>query len=123
MILNDEDLSEILGYFSLSIKAILLTDSVSNTKRQELTKSKNSELIAGYLIAQIARSDSSKKGFGKEIINLAIERIKTAQKEVAGRFLYLDCKEYLKSYYENIGFRFMQNNPENKDYIQLYAII
>lgn len=115
-LLDDSNLKKINGYFSLSIKSVDISSTdLKNSKKQKLAKSKEVKHLAGYLLAQLARDDSSQKGIGKTLIELAIERIRVAQKEVAGRFLYLDCKNELRQYYEKMGFNYMQQNPEKKN--------
>jgi len=91
---------EILGYFTLAVKNFAFHEKLSKEKRKKLLgmASSATEDIPGYLIGQIAKN-SAMEDKPKATVNLhillekAIERIVTAQKNVGGRFVFLDCKK------------------------------
>ncbi len=127
LVLDDDSLSvakiQINGYFSLSVKSILFSEEVSKTKRKHLAKNDTVSHVGCFLLGQIAKDDKMHAGYGKEILDMAISKIRTAQQNVACRFLYLDCIKSLRSYYEKQGFKYMQVNPENNSLIQMYIMI
>ena len=128
LVLDDDALQndkiKLLGFFTLGIKSIIFGEDATLTKRNEIAKSKIEKSIACFLLGQIARDDkNSKKGFGKIIFDEAIRKIKMAQQNVAGRCIYLDCKKEMKDYYINLGFKLLQNNPEDQSLFQMYTKI
>lgn len=122
-ILFNNTSTDIDGFFSLSIRTLVLDNSISSTKKKLLSKHNNVQYVSGFLIGQLARNDNAAKGTGKKLVLEAIKKIKEAQINVAGRFIYLDCKSCLQFYYESLGFTFLQKNKNNADYIQMYSIL
>ncbi len=120
---NTKDKIKIKGFFSIALKTLELTSTLSNNQRKKILKCSNDDNIACYLIGQLGRDDSTDKGFGKELLETAISYIKAACNIVGGRLVYLDCKRELKDYYENAGFKYLQDNKENNQLIQMYVII
>lgn len=127
LVLDDEKLEDgeikINGYYTLAIKSIQLSSSLSNNVKQTIAKSKQAEHVAGYLLAQLGREQSTCKGYGKELLNLAVEDIKLAQKQVGGRLVYLDCDNSIKDYYAKQNFKILQNNIDDNSLLQMYIII
>jgi len=67
----------------------------------------NTKDIPCFLIGQLAKSDKFlNKKLGRNIMDLAIEKIETAQKIVGGRFILLDAvnNEKVIKFYEEFGF-------------------
>lgn len=121
-LLNDYSY-KIDGYFSLSIKPLIIQPTVSKNQQKNITKSREIDLVEGYLLGQLARDDNSEKNTGEKLLSLAIERIRSAQKEVGGRLVFLDCVKELEEYYTKNGFKFLQANEDDKQYIQMYCIL
>jgi len=123
----DEDVSEfkIKGFFSIAVKAFYFANETQDENRLKISKSiKNS--VPAFLIGQLSKCDNQPKGVGSEILKYAIEKIKTVQNVIGGRFIYLDYKKdklKLYDFYHNNGFEFMQNNPEHNEYNQMYIVI
>lgn len=111
---------EIDGFFSLAIKLFHFT-----TDENDFNVKKGKPFPA-YLIGQLARADSSKKGLGKTLLNVAIRYIKAAELLVGGRLIYLDCKATMINYYEKYGFKYIQDRvkPDKNGNIlkQLYLV-
>ena len=110
------------GYFSLALKVFSFSADISNRQRRSLS-GKSEREVPAYLIGQLARDDNAPRGTGKELIHTAIQYIRNAQFYVGGRIVYLDCKDALKSYYENYGFRYIQKSARDPQLNQMYLII
>ncbi len=116
----DESAGEIIGFFTLAIKALILTDSAKKILREEHNILNKNQ--PAYLIGQLAKADSEPRGVGKDYLEIAISKIKEAHDIVGGRFIYLDCKEKLCGYYQELGFKHLSYNEKTKLY-QMYISI
>ena len=63
-----------------------------------------------YLLGQLARSIDSPKGFGKNLIDYAIGRLREAKEIVGCRMARLDCSDDLIDYYKDNGFKPIRSN-------------
>lgn len=56
---------------------------------------------------------------GDELLQLALDKIKQIQKEMGGRFVYLECedKEFLVEFYQQNGFVKFGNRKKDRDEI------
>jgi hypothetical protein len=123
IISNADNTYSIKGYFTIALQVLNITYDIPNKDRRIITAGKiKRENIAGYLIGQIAKCNGVAKGYGKFLVNTAIEIIKIANSLVSGRILYLDCKDVLVNYYIEQGFKFLRKDAEDI-YNQLYMII
>ncbi len=119
----DDINGKIKGFVSIALKSLDTAHDLSNSQRKKILKHSSEDNIACYLIGHLCRDDATEKGFGKELLEIAISYIKTASNIVGGRLVYLDCKQELMGYYESFGFKYLQVNKENNQLIQMYAII
>lgn len=127
-----DETGDIVGYFALAIKSIAISDSLFATHRKELEALSHTPVardckyihpyVPAYVLALIGKDDTkfSKDKFGGPFLGLVIETIlkiiQSAQRNVGGQVLYLDCEKGLMGYYGNNenGFSFFQENPDNK---------
>ncbi len=113
LILNDDAWSngniQIDGYFSLAIKIINFSKDLGSEFSFKIFERKRNSAPA-YLIGQLAKSDSMPKGFGCEILQVALSKIRLANEQVGGKLIYLDCKPELISYYVKHGFKYFQTS-------------
>lgn len=122
--LNDEAWAKgkivIEGYFSIAIKNLYFNEDVSSIEKLygEIPKS-----IPAYLIGQLARAECTVSGFGKMMLNEALEYICSASNLAGGRVVYLDCLLERKTYYESNGYEFLQDKRNDDKLIQMYRII
>jgi len=59
---------------------------------------------------------------GAMYLQEAVSYIMNASNLVGGRIIYLDCASGRKSYYERLGFQYLQNKQKS-DLIQMYKVI
>ena len=135
------DLYEIAGYYSLTIKPVIFKGSVlSNTARKviERVSKYDSQLdeysASAYLIAQLGKNlklPAEKRIPGKNLLEFAVNSIKEAQKLVGGTIVFLECENHKKllDFYELNGFRAFSSrtventNTEIQVLNQLYRLI
>ena len=132
-LLNDFDDDKILGYFALTHKAVLISNSqLSNTSRKKLERFARLDRATGeymasaFLIAQFGKNygiDNGRRITGKQLMDVANDILVNIQRQIGGGIIYLDCedKEKLQQFYINENFhkfgeRF--SDEEEQKYIQ-----
>lgn len=131
----DENDGQILGYFTLTHKAIeIKNDNISNTIRRKLSAharldtDTNTFTASAFLLAQIGKNygaDNGERITGNELIGYANDIITDIQHRIGGGIIYLDCedKQHLKDFYigknhyKIFGERY--SNSENICYLQM----
>lgn len=121
----------ILGYFSVSLKVLELSDELSNRKRKILDglsaklHGKVIKSVPCYLIGQLARnsdiSDEHSVG-GAELINRAMSVIRSTETLVGGRYVLVECRDTpeLIKFYEDNNFEQFEKLPfENAPMVQM----
>ena len=113
---------EIMGFFSLGIRCLEVLDEcgLSNSLLKKLNRSEEG-VAQAYLLGQLSRAKGF-KGFGKILIDEALNRIRAAQEIVGCRVIRLDCADELIGYYQEYGFHFVKKNPD-KDLNQMIMLI
>ncbi|MBQ9389667.1 MAG: GNAT family acetyltransferase [Synergistaceae bacterium] len=124
---------EILGYFALTHKAVLIPDvTMSNTSRRKLERyarldrSTGDYMASAFLIAQFGKNygvDNGKRISGRDLMNIANDILVNIQNQIGGGIIYLDCEdnESLKQFYTDekfqpFGERF--SDEDKQKYIQ-----
>jgi hypothetical protein len=116
LVVDEENSSEIIGYFTLTIRHFKLQYEISKSTRQKLAGSRDADIFSTMLIAQLGRSDLYKgKVPGKEILDLALQNCKMIH-DLAG--LRVVCVEYenipyLNDFYMVNEFVYLGKNPDN----------
>ncbi len=132
-IVVDTDDGDILGYFALTHKAVLIpSTNLSKTSRKKLERYARLDRATGeymasaFLIAQFGKNYAVDEGgriSGSELMNIANDILVNIQRQIGGGIIYLDCedREKLKRFYEDekfqtFGERFSEE--DNQKYIQ-----
>ncbi|WP_343101010.1 N-acetyltransferase [Romboutsia sp. MSSM.1001216sp_RTP31141st1_G3_RTP31141_220114] len=125
--MNIKNEMKLLGYFTLSNKAISIhKKSLSNKLRSRISKFGNYEneynayTLSAILIGQIGKNyanEVNKFIKGEEILKIACDKVKNAQLDIGGRVVYLECEdvEYLVDFYTNNGFHSFGKRMLDKD--------
>lgn len=128
--LFQEGTINILAYFALSLKVLILPEEMSIRARKEYDGFSGKihgqpvREIPCYLIGQLARDsriDSSVLS-GSEIIDTAMSVIGPSFKGVGGRWVIIECHntQPLIDFYEKNAFRFIMERPsEDIDMVQM----
>jgi len=132
----DEEKNVIVGIYTLSHKAIEITNAnISNTTRKKLLryaaldKDTDKYNISAFLIAQFGKNNAIPEECsitGNELMDLTFELLKHVQYCVGGGVVYLDCEDVEKvlEFYQNDCNRFKifgerKSEIEDKRYLQL----
>lgn len=106
----------IVGYFALAQKSIEISGTRvgSNLKRRiakfgSFDPEAKSYRVSAALIAQLGKNcinGYNKLITGRELLQLAVNKIKAVQLDIGGRIIYLECEdvEPLNEFYNNFGF-------------------
>ena len=114
----DEDLADVLGYFTLLIKPFTIQAKQLSSKNRRLIarfSEENSETgdytASVYLIAQIGKNYSIQEELqisGNDLLNLALDKLRAAQDLIGGKLVLVereaDRDKLLKFYIDN-GFK------------------
>ena len=105
-LLNDFDDDKILGYFALTHKAVLISNSqLSNTSRKKLErfarldKATGDYMASAFLIAQFGKNygvDGGKRITRKQLMDVANDVLVNIQRQIGGGIIYLDCEDIEK---------------------------
>ena len=120
----------IQGYFTISLKDLILPENFSIRARKELDgyrgkiHGKPIREVPCYLIGQLARNDSCSTTdlSGDSIMGEAIAVIDMVYNAVGGRYVMVECRdnEKLKSYYSKNDFKeFLKMPNEEQPMVQM----
>lgn len=113
---SDETEKYLVGYYTLANKIIEVEKkSVSKRVYKRMLQFRYSSfsedgcIVPAILIGQLGKNYADGNDtliLGDELLNMAIERIKTIQGEIGGKFAYLECedKKKLIDFYERNNF-------------------
>lgn len=108
---------ELVGYYTIASKWISVDrNSVTSREARKLREhgifeeKTNKYIVSGPLIGQLGKNFTDGNDTlisGSELLNLAIEKVKMVQREVGGRFVYLECEDNKKllDFYQNNNFK------------------
>lgn len=139
---DDEKYMEFVGYYTITYKVITVDRSaLSNTEAKKLKnqgvydESKQEYSVSAPLIAQLGKNYTNGNDTlidGADLLHLAVNNIRKIQKEIGGRFMYLECedKEKLLDFYTKHNFKIFGKRTLDKDetdvngeyLIQLFAM-
>ena len=103
---------QILGYVSLGIKCITISDceNLSKNTIKHLNVENGTQVAQSYLLGRLARSSDAPQGIGSKLMEFAFERVKISEQNVRCHLIRLDCISDLIPYYESHGFRRINKN-------------
>lgn len=114
---EDEREKELVGYYTIASKFITIQRSVVNSNEARKLREHGAfdpqakeYTIAAPLIAQLGKNYNNGNDSliaGRDILQMAMEKVKKVQNEVGGRFVYLECEEKKKlmDFYEKNHFK------------------
>jgi hypothetical protein len=116
------DEKTLLGYFTLSLKALLLSDTLSKRTIGDIDGFSRTATETGIiLIGQFGKDKEKAKNVrGSDLFDKCIETVYEIYEAVGSRFVMIECKEIenVVSFYENNGFRKLQVSNDGK-YLQM----
>lgn len=139
---EDEKYTELVGYYTITSKVITVDRTVlSNTEAKKLKNQgvydpvKQKYTVSAPLIAQLGKNFTNGNDTlisGADLLQLAVNKIRKIQKEIGGRFMYLECEdnEKILSFYQKHNFKIFGKRTLDRDetdvngeyLIQLFAM-
>ena len=132
----DAQSTDLVGYFTLVLKSFsVLRDKLSSNNRKlisrfaELNERSSEYTTALYLIAQIGKNyaiEESQRITGGVLLNLAIEKLRDAQKIVGGKLVLVEReaeRTKLHDFYKANGFKSWNSRYDKNDKIQYDQMI
>ena len=132
-LVNDDDTGNILGYFTLTHKSIIINgENLSATSRKKLARYSRMDVSTGnymassFLLAQFGKNyalDEADRIDGADLMKLATDVLVNIQRQIGGGIVYLDCedKPELTSFYKRQNFKEFDDRfstEDNQKYIQ-----
>lgn len=124
---NDEKYREFVGYYTITSKVITVDRSIlSNTEAKKLKnqgvydESRQEYTVSAPLIAQLGKNFTDGNDTlisGADLLQLAVSKIQNIQKEIGGRFMYLECEdnEKLLAFYSKHNFKIFGKRKLDRD--------
>lgn len=139
---EDKKDTEFVGYYTITSKVITIDRSVlSNSEAKKLRNqgvfdaAKQEYTVSAPLIAQLGKNFTDGNDTlisGTDLLQLAVNKIHKIQKEIGGRFMYLECEdtEKLLAFYKKSNFKVFGKRRLDRDetdingnyLIQLFAM-
>ena len=118
----DDIYRSLLGYFTLSLKALPFNANVSkNTIKAIDGFSKDISAVGIVLIGQFGKDSKLAKNIdGGQLFDICLDMVYQVQKMIGGRFVLLECRDIGKvvSFYKKYGFQSLQYDESDK-YLQM----
>ncbi len=124
---DDYQSKELVGYYTIASKFITIQRSSVNANEARklrehgiFNEKTNEYTVSAPLIGQLGKNYTNGNNTlisGDDLLNLAMEKVKKVQREVGGRFVYLECedKEILRNFYERNHFKLFGKRTLDRD--------
>ena len=121
----------LVGYFTVASKYLCVSkDSISKSLAKKMnahgTFNSNTReyIVPAPLIAQLGKNFADGNNYlisGAELLQMAVDKVKSIQEELGGKFVYLECetKEKLVQFYNNNGFTEFGRRRKDRDEIEV----
>ena len=132
----DEDLADVVGYFTLLVKPFtILVASLSSKNRRLIARFAEENTEAGdytasvYLIAQIGKNYAIEEPLqisGGDLLNMALDKLRAAQDLVGGKLVLVEReadRAKLLEFYNANGFKSWNGRYDKKDQVQYDQMI
>lgn len=128
LIFDDErDDFDLLGYFSLATKQIVLSTNVSNTQAKKMRAKPGERSVKAFLIGQLGKNSAiSNNPIDLSVIfEEAYNAIEVARRQIGGRTVILECENVksLVDLYQANGFKYLQTDEDGTGLVTMYAIL
>ena len=132
----DEDLADVVGYFTLLVKPFTIqAASLSSKNRRLIARFAEENTEAGdytasvYLIAQIGKNCAIEEPLqisGGDLLNMALDKLRAAQDLVGGKLVLAEReadRAKLLEFYNANGFKSWNGRYDKKDQVQYDQMI
>jgi len=108
VVVDNQDSSEILGFYAISLTELLNAD-IPEQLRQRLPQK-----VLAFRLGRLATAHSHQgKGIGETMLFDAIDRVTRLSSEIGGTMLIVNAKASAISFYSRYGFEQMDSHPQN----------
>ena len=130
---DDGTEKELVGYFTIASKFIGIDRKVVNSREARKLREhgmfdeKTSKyIVSAPLIGQLGKNFANGNDAlisGSELLQLAIDKVRLVQKEIGGRFVYLECEDTQKltAFYEKNNFKIFGKRHLDGDETDLHG--
>jgi len=124
---DDHTEKALVGYYTVAPKVISIERSAVNSNEARklrehgiFDEKTNKYTVSAPLIGQLGKNYANGNDTlisGDELLSLAIEKVRQVQREIGGRFVYLECeeKEKLMKFYEKNHFKIFGKRKLDRD--------
>lgn len=124
---DDFQSKELVGYYTIASKFITIQRSSVNSREARklrahgiFNEKTNEYTVSAPLIGQLGKNYTAGNNTlisGDDLLKLAMEKVKKVQREVGGKFVYLECedKEKLRCFYEKNNFKLFGKRTLDRD--------
>lgn len=128
---DDETEKYLVGYFTVASKYLCVSkDSISKSLAKKMnshgTFAPNTRkyIVPSPLIAQLGKNFADGNNYlisGAELLQMAVDKVKSIQQELGGKFVYLECetKEKLVQFYSDNGFTEFGRRKKDRDELEV----
>lgn len=125
----DTDTLEVMGYYTLSLKAVDFQDNVSKSVIQKIDGfSKSIKSTAVILIGQLGKNSNYARQYsGIELLNFAMDTIYDIQDRIGGRICLVETEQKAENtkvidFYKSQNFLLLQSDKTDT-YLQMFRLL
>lgn len=135
-VLVDEDIAEVIGYFTLLVKPFTIPASrLSSTNRRlisrfsEVNEETGNYTASVFLLAQIGKNHAIQRQYqvsGRDLLEVALDKLRAAQDLIGGKLVLIERESErmkLHDFYKANGFKSWNSRYDKNDNVQYDQMI
>jgi hypothetical protein len=135
-VLVDEDIAEVIGYFTLLVKPFTIPASrLSSTNRRlisrfsEVNEETGNYTASVFLLAQIGKNYAIQRQYqvsGRDLLEVALDKLRAAQDLIGGKLVLIERESErmkLHDFYKANGFKSWNSRYDKNDNVQYDQMI
>ena len=135
-VLVDEDIAEVIGYFTLLVKPFTIPASrLSSTNRRlisrfsEVNEETGNYAASVFLLAQIGKNHAIQRQYqvsGRDLLEVALDKLRAAQDLIGGKLVLIERESErmkLHDFYKANGFKSWNSRYDKNDNVQYDQMI
>lgn len=109
----------VIGYFTLAVGSLVVPEDNRMSPSMKSMIRVDSGIAQSFLLEHVSRSKGTPKGFGSDLVDVAIAHVLQANAEVGCAMLRLECEEGLVDYYAEKGFALISDRKDDMNSMML----
>ena len=135
-VLVDEDIAEVIGYFTLLVKPFTIPASrLSSTNRRlisrfsEVNEETGNYTASVFIMAQIGKNHAIQRQYqvsGRDLLEVALDKLRAAQDLIGGKLVLIERESErmkLHDFYKANGFKSWNSRYDKNDNVQYDQMI